>query len=131
VDIPSEIPAYNKDGYTLIGIGSSMDANTGVTKSWSKIFTKSTSVWNRLKPYDKLPKVMCNCHQMAILHNPTLKEEPVFVPFVGKGRLTDAKKEVLKEMLENGKGQDDDGLNAIAEQLNVSFAKVKEYIQSF
>jgi DNA-binding Lrp family transcriptional regulator len=68
---------------------------------------------------------------MAILHNPTLKVEPVFVPFVGKGRLTDGKKEVLKEMLENGKGQDDDGLNAIAEQLNVSFAKVKEYIQSF
>lgn len=120
----------------MLGVTTLVD-DRGIVSDLMKVFTKTKDNWIRLKPYDKQPKVLCNCQQVYILHNPTLKAAPKantpieFVPFVGTGRLTDTKKAKIDAMLEDGKGQDDNGLNAIAKDLNVSFDKIKEYIQSF
>ena len=60
-------------------------------------------------------------------HDGTIKGEP----FKTTGRLSDTKKEAIDKLMEEGKGTDDKGLNEIAKTVNVSFAKVKEYIKSF
>ena len=67
-------------------------------------------------------------NKVVILHDPTV----ISIPKAKKEKgLSPKHKKAVKEMLEAGQGQDDAGLHAIAEELGVTFERVKAYIQSF
>jgi hypothetical protein len=61
----------------------------------------------------------------------SMVEDLGFELFVSNGRLTDPKKLAIDRLMEEGKGAEDEGINEIAKEVNVSFVKVKEYIKSF
>ena len=133
LDIPTAIKEYNKDFYNLLAVATEVNNKTGAVIKRLKVFTKSKDIWLRLSNYDKQPKVLANCQELYILHDPTLrvKKSGKFEPYIGTGRLTDTKKEKINTLMSEGKGENDNALNDIAESLNVSFSKIKEYIQSF
>ncbi len=112
-----------------------------------KIVTARTVFYDR-KQWDRMAKDLKSKHPMfkvmganvfkkvVVLHDPTKPLTKESAPkgngmFVSEGRLTDPKKRTINKLMEEGKGTDDNGLNNIAKEVNVSFVKVKEYIQSF
>mgnify|MGYP006901753170 CR=1 FL=1 len=128
--IPNQIAAYNANAYNIVAVSSSMSQNGTLDASF-KLFTKTTSVWNRTKPYNKQAHIMgAGAQRMVVLHDPTkaVVEETDEQP---NGRLTKSKKAEIDKLMEAGKGEDDKGLDAIAKDLNLTFNQVKDYIQSF
>ena len=124
INIPQEIAEYNKGCYTIVGVTTTVDGQNNV-QHLLKCFTKTVDVWRRLNDYEKSPKILCNSKQAFILHDPTKKaaKKP--------GKLTPAKKKEVDAMMEEGKGENDAALKAMAKKLNVTFESIKEYIQSF
>ena len=66
-------------------------------------------------------------HSVYVLHNPTLKPAPQTEEIKD---LSPTQKSKVKAMMEEGKGQDDEGLKEIGKALNISFKRLKLYIGS-
>lgn len=136
-EIPTEYKVSDlKAHYICIGI-KSKDSADGLHKVHSaRMLGAGLNFWRKMQrqvQQGTFKSLFAGIYdKIVILHNPTLpmaKEEKPKEKKV-KG-LSPTHKSLVKEKLEAGEGQDDEGLKAIAEEINVSFERVKAYVQSF
>lgn len=69
--------------------------------------------------------------KLVILHNPTLPMTPEKEETKKVKGLSPKHKSIVNSMLENGAGENDESLQEIANELGITFERVKAYIQSF
>ena len=131
--IPEEIQEKgSKNHYVCIGVRAK-DSKDGFNKIYScKKLSCSNLQWNKMQRQIKQGVFKTPFgdiyDRIIMLHNPTIKVAPKAKKEKG---LSPKHKKAVKEMLEAGQGQDDAGLKEIAEELGVTFERVKAYIQSF
>jgi len=135
--IPDSFPVDGmKNHYICIGVKAKQSADKMSTIHTAKRLSADINQWRKMERQVKqgvFKSMFAGMYnKIVILHNPTLpmaKEEKLKEKKV-KG-LSPTHKSKVNAMMEEGKGQDDEGLKAIAEELNISFERVKAYVQSF
>jgi len=119
--------------YVCIGIRS-RDALDGMSKiHTARTVYSSINKWQDMKREVTSGRVKTVFNgafaKVVILNNPTL---PASAPKKPKVKdLSPTQKSKVNALMEEGKGQDDEGLKAIAKEVGVSFDRVKAYIKSF
>ena len=129
-DVPTTINVGEAGGYVFIGIKSS-DNQSGTAKIHKgKMLYAPISKYEYMKKHTIVFGGLFNgmFNQLVLLHDPTI---PVVEPKKEVKDLSPKQKKAVNDLMEEGKGQDDEGLKEIAEQVGVSFERVKAYIQSF
>jgi len=134
--IPSNISTKEKGYYVCVGVKARQSKDGMSTLYEAKTLYAMPSLWQEMEREAKSGRVkgmfLGIFNKIVILHNPTLpmakEEKPKDKKIKG---LSPTHKSKVNAMMEEGKGQDDEGLKAIAEELGITFERVKAYIQSF
>ena len=122
--IPYKITEGRAGGYVLLLVWINADAN-GVVTARLKVVAKDINSWEAMG--SATTNVAFNCNRLIILHTPEEEtEDEEFVPYETKGRMTDTKADSLSKM--DLSGHSDEELNEVAEQINISFSVLKDYI---
>ena len=125
--IDTQIPIQDKGYFHFLGFNTTQK---GLAIELSvRRFCKEVGLWQSMTQSQKEPNKIGGFNSMIMIHNPHIEETKEEEE--KDGRLTSAKKVKLSKMMEQGKGQDDEGLKDIAKNLNLSFNQVKQYISSF
>lgn len=131
--IPTEIASGEKSEYVCVCIKSKDNVSGTAKVHHARLCYAPIDKWREMLSAVKagIVKGVFNgvFNLVVILNNPTMpevkpKEEKV-------KELSPIQKKKVNDLMEDGNGQDDEGLKAIAKEVNVSFARIKAYIKSF
>ena len=121
-------------GYVYLGI-KTKDSADGMRKihGATKLFAPPSKHHQMLKNAHLFGGGLFNgmYNKMIILHDPSLPAHVEKQPKKEVRGLSPTQKSKVNAMMEEGKGENDEGLKAIGKELNISFDRLKAYIKSF
>jgi hypothetical protein len=135
-EIPSSFPSNGLEGnYICIGVKAT-DSRDKMSKIYSaKLLAAPIKLWHKMERQVKT-KIFKGMFagiygKVVILHNPMLPMTPVKEEVKKVKGLSPKHKSIVNSMLENGAGENDESLQEMANELGITFERVKAYIQSF